>query len=56
MTLSEQDLKLTNIEKIRDSGSTEKVLFQNLDKLKVNIRSWEQKYVLKSSRNGRVTF
>jgi len=56
ITLSEQDLKLTNIEKIRVEGNTEKVLFQNLDKLKVSIRNWEQKFVLKSSRNGRVTF
>ena len=56
ITLSEQDLKLTNIEKIRDERNTEKVLFQNLDKLKVSIRNWEQKFVLKSSRNGRVTF
>jgi len=56
MTLSEQDLKLTNIEKIIDERNTEKVLYQNLDKLKVSIRDWEQKFVLKSSRNGRVTF
>jgi multidrug resistance efflux pump len=56
MILSEQDLKLTNIEKIRDEGNVEKVLFQNLDKLKVAIRDWEQKFILKSARNGRVTF
>ena len=56
MILSEQDLKLTNIEKIRGEGNVEKVLFQNLDKLKVAIRDWEQKFILKSARNGRVTF
>ena len=56
MTLSEQDLKLTNIEKIRDEGNVKKVLFQNLDKLKISIRDWKQKTILKSARYGRVTF
>ena len=56
MILSEQDLQLTQIEKIRDEGNVEQELFQNLDKLKVAIRDWEKKYILKSARNGRVTF
>lgn len=56
ITQSEQDLKLTHIEKIKVEGNVEQVLFQNLDKLKVSIRDWEQKFILKSARNGRVTF
>ncbi len=56
ITQSERDLKLTHIEKIKVEGNVEQVLFQNLDKLKVSIRDWEQKFILKSARNGRVTF
>ncbi len=56
MSLSERNLKLNEIEKIRAGKNVEKELFQNLDKLKVNIRDWETRFVLKSSRNGRITF
>lgn len=54
--LSTRNLKLNAIEKIQVEKNVENELFQNLDKLKVNIREWETKFLLKCSRDGRVTF
>lgn len=54
--LATRNLKLNAIEKIQVEKNVENELFQNLDKLKVNIRDWETKFLLKSSRDGRVTF
>jgi multidrug resistance efflux pump len=56
ISLSERNLKLNTIEKISVEKNVEKELFQNLDKLKVDIRNWESKFLLKSSREGKVTF
>jgi len=56
ISLSKRNLKLNAIEKIRVEKNVEKELFQNLDKLKVGIRDWETRFLLKSSREGRVTF
>lgn len=56
MSLSERNLKLNALEKIKVEKNVEKELFQNLDKLKVSIRDWETRFLLKSSRDGSVTF
>jgi len=56
LTLSERNLKLNAIEKVRVEKNLYKELFQNLDKLKIKIRDWERKFLLKSAREGSVTF
>lgn len=56
ISLSTRNLKLNAIEKISAIQNSENELLQNLDKLKGNIKVWETKFLLKSSRDGRVTF
>ena len=56
ISLSKRNSDLNVIEKIRVEKNVENELFQNLDKLKVSIGVWETKFLLKSSRDGRVTF
>jgi len=55
-TLSKQNSALNNVEKIRVERTLKKELYQNFDKLNISIQDWERTYLLKSPRDGTVTF
>jgi len=56
ISLSKEKLKLNDIDKIRSEKKVIKDVIQNFMKLKINIKDWEKKYLLKSSREGKISF
>ena len=56
INLSNKNLVLNDIDKIREIKQLIKQVVQNFNRLKIAIDQWEKKYVIMSSRNGIVTF
>jgi len=56
ITQSQKNLKLNDIDKIRFEKKITKEVLQNFIKLQISIKDWEKKYLLISSKGGKVSF
>lgn len=56
ISLSKEKLKLNDIDKIRSEKKVIKDVIQNFIKLKISIKDWKKKYLLISSKSGKVSF
>lgn len=56
INLSNKNVKLSDIDKIRIEKKLTKDVIQNYNKLKICINDWEKKYLLQSSTDGKISF